>query len=113
MTINDAWAFLQHCMPALAFLGTVALLFLGTKFVRHGRCEAHRAGLQAGCDDHEERIVALEGRQTEAINKLKVSMAQLQGKQDALAVEIRGVKDLVERVEEQQRMLVKSLLGGA
>ena len=109
----------QDALPPISAAGFIAVLYLGTKFVRHSKCNDHRqslaaelgAGLKGNDARRKELQRVIDGLPTALdISALRVAMATMEGSQKALQEQISGVETLVERVESSVQMVVRHLM---
>lgn len=92
---------------------------LGKKFVTHKACEAARQGdskareaLEAVLEEHDRRVVEIV---TELrafpppgeTHNLSLQLERLRGEQRTMSVEVKGLRDILERVENQVNMIVR------
>lgn len=106
MTLATIWNELQPYWPLVAAAGMGGMLYLGTKFVRHGRCQEHRnvLGLQVEgtAARHAELKAAIKSLPTaEDLNDLKDSVSELSAQVGILKEAMHGQGKLFERLERQ------------
>lgn len=92
---------------------------LGKKFVTHKACETARQGdskareaLEAVLEEHDRRVVEIV---TELrafpppgeTHNLSLQLERLRGEQRTMSVEVKGLRDILERVENQVNMIVR------
>ena len=106
MTITEAWKMTQEFMPLLAFAAACALMFLGTKFVKHKRCDEHRNTIQGELADttkrRKELEEAIQGLPTSKdLGAMKDSVSELSKQVSVLQEALNGQKALFIRLEGQ------------
>lgn len=92
---------------------------LGKKFVTHKACETARQGdskareaLEAVLEEHDRRVVEIV---TELrafpppgeTHNLSLQLERLRGEQRTMSVEVKGLRDILERVENHVNMIVR------
>lgn len=106
MTLTDAWRIFQEAMPALGLLCGLVVLLLGTRFVRHHRCDEHRKSIQGGLEETDSRRRKLEkaihGLPTAGdLGAMKESVSRLTTQVSVLQESLNGQKALFTRLEGQ------------
>lgn len=110
MTLIEGWTIFQEATPVLVAVGSGALVFLGTKFVRRDACSEHHREIEEGMRVTESGLTGLEKKHKAAISSLRHSLVELRGEIKALSSEVKSVNGQIKRIDEQLAMLIDHLM---